>query len=132
VTTTTARPERDEARASIFRTIEERGELPPHATPESVVSEVMCALVERVTPGVAHDLLQALPAPLHPLLAPCVAHRMGPVNKFRRGDLLDRVADRRGITPQHADRVCRAVFATARASLCRVLLSSVIREDVFA
>jgi len=114
ISTTGQGDHRAQARASFVEDIAVRAELPPHATAESIASAVMCTLTERLTSGGAHRLLSALPASIRPLFARCLEHRGGPVRRFGRAEMLERIADHLGVTSLHAEELCQAVLAAVR------------------
>jgi uncharacterized protein (DUF2267 family) len=107
----------EEVRSAFVRDIAARAELPPAVTAESVAAAVMCAIVERLTAGGAHRVLEALPASIKPLFEPCTVHRHGPVRKFDRPELLDRMGAHLGVTPREAERLCESVLAVVRSRL---------------
>jgi uncharacterized protein (DUF2267 family) len=113
--TTSAGLTDDQTRASFVRDIAARAELPPYATAEWAAAEVMCALTERLTPGGAHRLLEALPPSLRPLFERCAERQRGPARKFDRAELLARIGDHLGVTPRHAERICQSVAAAIRS-----------------
>lgn len=100
------------------RHVAESARLPASLTVEAAVAAVMCVLVERLTAGEAHQLLEGVPQALRPMFQMCVVHRMGrPVLALDRAELLARVADHLDVTPAHAEIVTSAVFDAVRAEL---------------
>jgi transketolase len=103
--------------ADFVREVASRAALPANVTVEAAALTVMSHLAERLTPGGAHMLLHALPEPLRPLLQPSVERRRGSPTTLDRPELLERTAEHLGITPLHAEAVCRAVLTSVRESL---------------
>lgn len=93
--------------------------LPPGVDASHAIAAVMGELVERLTPGETHLLLEDLPASLHALLCPCEVKRRGhPVDRrLDRAELLARVAAELGTTPARAEAIASAVFAAIRSEL---------------
>jgi uncharacterized protein (DUF2267 family) len=106
-----------EARMRFVRDIASRAELPPHITAEAAAAAVMCVVTERLTPGGACAMLEALPVPLRSLFERCVEHRTGPISPLDRSALLDRTSEHLGVTPARAEVICRAVLHAVRGQL---------------
>jgi uncharacterized protein (DUF2267 family) len=83
-------------------------------TVEAAVSFVTCAVADRLTRGGAHALLHGLPHDIGTLFQRGIEDRLGPPSTLDRSDLIDRTADRFGITPASAERVCCAVLSVVR------------------
>lgn len=103
--------------------------LPAALTVEAAVAAVMCVLIERLTAGEAHELLEGIPAPLRPMFQMCVLHRSGkPVLTLDRAEFIARVADHLDVTPAHAEVVTSAVFDAVRAELPPELVANVAAQ----
>ncbi len=111
------------------RHVAESARLPAALTVEAAVAAVMCVLVERLTAGEAHELLEGMPEPLRPMFQRCVLHRGGqPLLTLDRAELLARVADHLDVTPAHAEVVTSAVFDAVRSELPRELVANVAAQ----
>jgi uncharacterized protein (DUF2267 family) len=99
------------------RDVASRAALPVEVTAEAATTAVMCALIQRLTPGQAHTLIQALPGPVATLFGTCVQHRAGPVSNIDRPELLETIAEHLGVTPARAEAICRAVLGAVRDEL---------------
>lgn len=111
------------------RHVAESARLPAPLTVESAVAAVMCVLIERLTAGEAHELVEGIPEPLRPMFRTCVMHRGGqPVLTVDRAEFLARVADHLDVTPAHAEVVTSAVFAAVRAEMPPELAANVAAQ----
>ncbi|HVJ92240.1 MAG TPA: DUF2267 domain-containing protein [Labilithrix sp.] len=120
--------EEREARRSFLRTLVSRAPLPPHSTAAEVATFVTCTVAERLTRGGAHTMLGGLPAPIASLFERCIDEAVGPASTLDRSDLLQRTADRLGITPASAERICAAVLSTLRDWLPKAIADDVAAQ----
>jgi uncharacterized protein (DUF2267 family) len=112
--TGSAGPAADEARSGFVRDVAVGAQLPAYTTAESAAVVVMGTVAEGLTTGAAHELVEAMPVPIRQLLERPVEHHRGPPRRIRRADLLETVADQLGVTPRHAEGICRAVLGAVR------------------
>jgi uncharacterized protein (DUF2267 family) len=93
--------------------------LPPGVDADHATMVVIGELVDRLTLGEAHRMLDDLPASLHALLCPCESKRgHHPVDREEdRAEMLARIAAKLGTTPARAESIASAVFAAIRAEL---------------
>lgn len=118
-----------ETEIRVRRTVASSARLPAQLTAERAVQAVLCVLVERLTPGEAHQLLKAVPFALAPLFERCVAERDGrPARKMDHAEFMARVADHLGVSPAHAELICSAVFNAVRAELPAEISTHVARQ----
>lgn len=104
----------------LARDLESLAALPPDTSAEAVAKTVMCALALRLTPGQAHDVLEAMPPDLRAPFERCIAERRAqPVARYDDATFLARIADELCVIPVHAEQLCRAVFAALRAQIDR-------------
>jgi uncharacterized protein (DUF2267 family) len=119
--------EEGEVRRDFVRPIAARAPLPAHVTVEEAASFVTSTVAERLTRGGAHRLLYGLPAPVRVLFERDIERRQGPASTLDRPALLALAADRFGVTPATAERICSAVL-----SVVREWLPPTVAEDVAA
>lgn len=118
-----------DARARVLSHIAERASLPPAVTPAAAATAVLGTLIERLTPGEAHELFASTPASLQPLIELCIARREARgTERLERAAFLDRVARELGVTPAHAETISAVVFASVRAELPLELLDDVAHQ----
>jgi uncharacterized protein (DUF2267 family) len=75
---------------------------------------VLETLAERIAGGEVDDLLERLPAPLHPPLKRGRDHTGGKATRMSLDEFVDRVAEREGVGVEEARDHVRAVFRTLR------------------
>jgi uncharacterized protein (DUF2267 family) len=109
--------------------IEADASLPPHVTPVEAAVATTCALLDRLTPGQAHELLAALPDDVRPFFEHCYARReRRPIAKIGRGELVDRISDDLAVAPAAAEVIAAAVFHALESLLPRELIAHVARQ----
>ncbi len=101
----------------LLRRLDAMRAVPPGFTSASTFSIVACALARRLTRGEALRLVEALPAPLAPLLAPCTEARDEAPSTDTREELHDRIAARLGLDHPQAELVARAVLRCIRDAI---------------
>lgn len=132
----TQEPSREDARAEnadpaarFLDAIAEGASLPPHVTPVAAAIATTCPLLDRLTPGQAHDLIAALPDEVRPLFERCDLHRDGERAAWLgRAELVDRVAAHLGLAPVAAELVVGAVFRALEASLPQETIAHVAQQ----
>jgi|SRR5215217_3526896 len=92
-----------EARAGVDRPLAERA-----------AESVLCTLEQRLMSGEVKDLEAQLPEKVRDLLRRCPRHEGLPPRKFKMLEFIQMVADDLDTTPNEAERLTRAVFATVR------------------
>ncbi len=113
----------------VQRSVAGSARLPRDLAPEDAIAAVMCALMDRLTAGEAHHLLDAMPASMRPFFSTCVRHRVGqPAQRLDRVAFLERVAEHLGVTPSHAELVCEVVFDAVRSELPDKLVDDVAHQ----
>lgn len=95
-----------EAKAGIDRDLAERA-----------AESVLCVLEQRLIDTEAKHLEAQLPRKVRDLLQRCPRHEGAPPRKFKLEEFLNMVAEDLDTTPNEAERLCRAVFATVRAHI---------------
>lgn len=105
--------------------IEERADLPRDLSARTAAVLTMCTLAERLTPGQAERLFDALPAELQPMFRGCHATPGRPVSRLDDATFLDALAGRLGITPAHAELVADSVFRASRTVLPAIVIEHV-------
>jgi uncharacterized protein (DUF2267 family) len=118
-----------ERRSRFAEIVETEALLPAHVTVQRAVEAVLGTLVERLTAGAAHELLEGLPSVIRPFVAPSVHQRDGrPIVRLDRAELIARVAGELQVTPVHAEQLCAAVFSAARAELPPDIVAGVVNQ----
>ncbi|MBX3261776.1 MAG: DUF2267 domain-containing protein [Labilithrix sp.] len=113
----------------VQRSVAVNARLPRDLAPEDAITAVMCVLMDRLTAGEAHHLLEAMPASMRPFFSTCVRHRVGqPTQRLDRVAFLERVAEHLGVTPSHAELVCEVVFDAVRSELPDKLVDDVAHQ----
>jgi uncharacterized protein (DUF2267 family) len=113
----------------VRRTVAASARLPADLVADDAIAAVMCTLMDRLTAGEAHHVIDALPVSMRPLFAACVRHRIGqPTLKLDHVEFLRRVAEHLGVTPAHAELVCEVVFEAVRSELSDKLVDDVAHQ----
>ncbi|MBX3207749.1 MAG: DUF2267 domain-containing protein [Labilithrix sp.] len=113
----------------VQRGVADNARLPRELAAEDAITAVMCALMDRLTAGEAHYLIEAMPASMRPFFATCVRHRAGqPTMRIDHVEFLERVAEHLGVTPAHAELVCEVVFDAVRSELPDKLVDDVAHQ----
>ncbi|MBZ4417654.1 DUF2267 domain-containing protein [Myxococcus sp. RHSTA-1-4] len=81
---------------------------------EQIAQSVLCALEQRLMDTEAKHLEAQLPRKVLDLLQRCPRHEGAAVRKLHLEQFLAMVSEDLDITPNEAERFCRAVFATVR------------------
>lgn len=105
--------------------IEERADLPRDLPPRTAATLTICTLAERLTPGQAQHLFDALPPEIQPLFASCRVPYGRPVSKLDDATFLDALAGRLGVTPAHAELIADTVFRAVRTLLPAAVIDHV-------
>jgi len=109
--------------------VAKNAQLPRDLAAGDAIAAVMCTLMDRLTSGEVHHVVEALPASMRPLFATCVRHRTGkPTMRFDRVEFLARVAEHLDVTPAHAELVCEVVFEAVRSELPDKLVDDVAHQ----
>jgi uncharacterized protein (DUF2267 family) len=121
--------EHQNATERVKSSVTESARLPRDLPAEDAIAAVMCTLMDRLTAGEVHNLVDALPASLRPLFTTCVWHRTGqPTMKLDRVDFVRRVAEHLAVTPAHAELVCEIVFEAVRSELPEQVVRDVAHQ----
>lgn len=89
----------------------------------------MSVLAKRLTPGEAHELLEALPPYLQTPFRQCFIRRgREPVTKLDRAQAVAHVADSLGVTPGQAEVIATAVLCAMHAEVAPGLARNVARQ----
>jgi uncharacterized protein (DUF2267 family) len=113
----------------VTRALERDAALPPGITATAATSAVMSVLAQRLTPGEAHELLEALPPYLQTPFRQCFIRRgRVPVVKLDRAEAVARVADLLGVTPAQAEAIAAAVLCAMRAEVAPEIARNVARQ----
>ncbi|MDB4933363.1 MAG: hypothetical protein JWP87_335 [Labilithrix sp.] len=108
----------DDGRERIALALERDAALPPGLSVDDATSAVMSLLASRLTPGQAHELLDALPPYVRTRFGVAIA-TLGyeAAAKLDRAELVAHVADLLGVTPGRAEAITAAVLAAVCAEL---------------
>jgi uncharacterized protein (DUF2267 family)/quercetin dioxygenase-like cupin family protein len=118
-----------EVRDRVVGRVEEHAALPAQLTGMAVIPVVVGVLLDRLTPGEAHELLEALPPSLRALFERRRERRAARLAaRIDRAELVDRVARHLGVTPAHAELVSVAVFVALREELPPKLVDNVAHQ----
>jgi uncharacterized protein (DUF2267 family) len=102
-----------------------RADLPAHVSAAAAASVTVCTLVTKLTRGQAHLLLEAFPGAIQVLFEPCITHRYGPVADLDDAGFLQRISDRLGVSPAHAEQIADGVFRAVRHQLAPDVIAHV-------
>jgi uncharacterized protein (DUF2267 family) len=97
--------------------IAKRAKLPEGKRAKEVLCSVMCVFGQHVSGGEARRVWSELPESVRPLLETCLVRRDERAKRFGRGELVDRVADRLGISGEDAERAARSVLGAISSRL---------------
>lgn len=111
-------PQHEEGRERIALALERDAALPPGLSVDDATSAVMSLLAERLTPGLAHELLESLPDDVRTRFGPAIA-TLGyeAARKLDRAEVVARVADLLGVTPGRAEAIATAVLSAVSAQV---------------
>jgi uncharacterized protein (DUF2267 family) len=116
-------------RERVALALERDAALPPGVSVEAATSVVLSFLARRLTPGEAHELLEALPPYLHTLFRRAVIDRgHEPVEKLDRAEVVAHVADQLGVVPGRAEAITAAILSAVRAEVPPKLGRDVSRQ----
>lgn len=96
--------------------VEVRAELPTHVRAATAANVTVCTLADRLTPGQAHLLIEAIPPRVRRLFE-CGSSRGGTLARLDHAEFLEQLSRRLAVTPAHAELIGDAVFTALRSVL---------------
>jgi uncharacterized protein (DUF2267 family) len=126
---TEAREQNDDGRERISLALERDAALPPGSSVDDATSAVMSLLASRLTPGQAHELLDALPVYVRTRFGVAIT-TLGyeRVAKLDRAEVIAHVADLLDVTPGRAEAITTAVLSAVRAEVPAEIAEHVARQ----
>jgi uncharacterized protein (DUF2267 family) len=112
----------------VRRAVEDSAVLPAGVPVEPAITSVMTALLDRLTPGQAHAVVEALPPWLHGLVRRFEEAPPSMPDPMDRAELVARVAAELAVTPAHAEAITNAVVRAVRDELPDAVVDHVAHQ----